>query len=428
MNKQNLRISIADFRAIRNADISLNGISVLSGINGSGKSTVSRLVYDIIRSMKGYNFIVLRNLRASLLKYFSVLENLILTAAYDFDAYEKYSSLFKLSNLDILPLLDSYVSSSCDIILKAFKENQFESEKERQRRMIINTINGEDSLSIEDALDKLKSIVHQNVVIAQENVKKRPFAILADNLDKLYGSTLSKSVSMYEYGESIFSVDRVSVPIPHYVNHVFYIDTPFALEDTYYQHWLELNEALKNNDYQTYSSISSFIGKRIVKGVARYESSENYSGYLFKDTNGNDFELRQAATGIKSFSIIQMLLNNGQITEDTLLILDEPEVHLHPQWIVEFARVIVMIHKIIGTKFLISSHNPDMVSAIRYIAESEGCLKNLEFYVAKRAKDGIGHYSFKSTGLNIEPIFKSFNKSYERLTKYVADNGSKEEQ
>ena len=55
-------------------------------------------------------------------------------------------------------------------------------------------------------------------------------------------------------------------------------------------------------------------------------------------TDGLDITLASTATGIKSFAYLQRLLENGYLNEESLLLIDEPEAHLHPQWIVEFAR------------------------------------------------------------------------------------------
>ncbi|MBR2199750.1 MAG: AAA family ATPase [Bacteroidales bacterium] len=100
-----------------------------------------------------------------------------------------------------------------------------------------------------------------------------------------------------------------------------------------------------------------------------------------------------------------------------MLILDEPESHLHPQWIVEYANLIVLLQKQLGTKFFIATHSTDMVSAIRYIAEKEDCLKNVSFYLADELQNG--KYSYKDLQNDIEPIFESFNKSYAKLDEYA---------
>lgn len=123
------------------------------------------------------------------------------------------------------------------------------------------------------------------------------------------------------------------------------------------------------------------------------------------------------ATGIKSFSILQLLLKNGILTDKTLLIIDEPESNLHPQWIIEYARIIVMLNKELGVKFFLASHNPDMVSAIRYISEKEGVLENANFYLAEK-KEGKFSYDYKFLDKEIDPIFESFNIAIDRINKY----------
>lgn len=40
-----VELSVEDFKAVKKADISLNGITVVSGINGCGKSSLSQLLY-----------------------------------------------------------------------------------------------------------------------------------------------------------------------------------------------------------------------------------------------------------------------------------------------------------------------------------------------------------------------------------------------
>lgn len=123
------------------------------------------------------------------------------------------------------------------------------------------------------------------------------------------------------------------------------------------------------------------------------------------------------ATGIKSFSIVQMLLKLGHISSKTLLVFDEPEAHLHPQWVVEYARMIVLIHKYIGTKFFIATHNPDFVSAIRHIAEKEKMLDAVNFYLAQ-CEEGMYQYTYRHLGNDIEPIFKSFNLALDRIEEH----------
>ena len=144
--------------------------------------------------------------------------------------------------------------------------------------------------------------------------------------------------------------------------------------------------------------------------------------YFTRKSDNLIVKLENTATGIKSFAYLDRLLENGYLIYDTILILDEPEAHLHPQWIVEFARMLVLIHKNTGLYIMLASHDPDMVSTIRYVAEAEGVLERTNFYLAEQ--DGESQtYTYKDLGKDIEPIFASFNKSFELIEKYGVDNG-----
>jgi predicted ATPase len=139
--------------------------------------------------------------------------------------------------------------------------------------------------------------------------------------------------------------------------------------------------------------------------------------FTYRREDGSEFNLLECATGLKSFAMLQLLLKSGFLNKYTLLIIDEPATHLHPQWIIEYARLIVLLNKHVGVKFFIASHNPDMVSAIKYISEKEKIDNNLNFYIAKRNKPSY-LYTYKHLGTDIEPIFESFNIALDRISRY----------
>lgn len=107
---------------------------------------------------------------------------------------------------------------------------------------------------------------------------------------------------------------------------------------------------------------------------------------VYHSNNGKDIRIEDIASGFKPLVYMLRLIENGWLTENTLLEIDEPETNLHPQWVVELAHLLVRINKTFGTKILITSHNPDMVSAIRYISEKEGLLNTTRFYLAEQVK------------------------------------------
>lgn len=109
--------------------------------------------------------------------------------------------------------------------------------------------------------------------------------------------------------------------------------------------------------------------------------------------------------------------------DGALVVADSPDACLSPDWIVEYARLIVWINKALGTRFLIATHNPDMVSAIRYISEAEETLGAVRFYLAKKNEDGrFGYRECIEDAKNIEPIFKFFATALDKIDEYGENN------
>ena len=50
-----LRFFTEDFRAIKSADITIYGITLVAGENGCGKSTLSKLLYYLYKSLANYD-------------------------------------------------------------------------------------------------------------------------------------------------------------------------------------------------------------------------------------------------------------------------------------------------------------------------------------------------------------------------------------
>lgn len=54
------------YHAVKEAEIKLDGITVLSGINGCGKSTLSRWLYYLINGSRDFDIFLLRDYKAKI--------------------------------------------------------------------------------------------------------------------------------------------------------------------------------------------------------------------------------------------------------------------------------------------------------------------------------------------------------------------------
>jgi predicted ATP-dependent endonuclease of OLD family len=187
------------------------------------------------------------------------------------------------------------------------------------------------------------------------------------------------------------------------------------IEDTNVQHWSDLDSLLKNKQENPVKvrKISNVLKNEIIHGESKYDSKSE--SFVYNRNDGFSNDLFSCATGLKSFSILQILYNNGFLDNKTLLIIDEPETHLHPDWIVQYARIIVLLHKELKVNFFIASHNPDMVMALKYISKKELSHEtdSVNFYLAEEKDKFL--FDYKHVETDIESIFKSFNSAIDRI-------------
>lgn len=428
-----IQISIKDYRAVKSAEIDLNGITVISGINGSGKSSISRLLYYAIKYANDYESIVSNALKPELAPIDRLIQSSSVgikrgVATVDIGNYYKIAT----ESEDLYDKIEAYCSSLEALkgyvsLYEKKKDPIFESFSNRLRSIIKESI-------VTKNIDGEKSLIDliDDVIRITKGIKRKAYNLSETRNYRLYRNHLTevlenelKNVRITEYDVPILGKNVASIPVLNYIQQVVYIDTPMIVGMNrnigypYIEYWRDLNEILERPAKKSYSISINNIIKDIIKGGSYYDDEPSYKGNLkYKREDGLTIDLVDSATGIKSFSLLQTLLRNGIISSNTLLIIDEPEAHLHPQWIVEYARIIVMMHQKIGAKFFIASHSTDFVSAIKYIAEKQKVQKSLSFYLAEEDKRKRYSYNYRSIGTDIEPIFESFNKSLDKISEY----------
>ena len=89
------------------------------------------------------------------------------------------------------------------------------------------------------------------------------------------------------------------------------------------------------------------------------------------------------SAGLKSFAILKRLVENGNLEEKGIVILDEPEIHLHPEWQIKFSELIVLLQKEFGMHILLTTHSPYFLNAIEVFSERHKIDDKCKYYVAE---------------------------------------------
>ncbi|WP_118803554.1 AAA family ATPase [Haemophilus haemolyticus] len=446
MKKDDLRVSLKNFRAINSANIILNGISVVAGINGSGKSTISKLLYCIFKTINNFNLVVInkntRKINQFREIYLLVLEGLMYSDHLSYSEvrktrsqiYNYFSIPDNFYEINISDLLNNIQNAINLIQSLKTNTNLFKTNESRIISIIKNEVTSIDYKYKEHFSDvhdfeAILNILFDITISYMKNTfnkmldefESKPRKYLDDIIKSMFKvDFLPKELDIYEFETKLTSYDDRKITPSYLIKNVLYIDTPMAFKsrNSNYEYWDDLNFILDSKDINNnYKDIADEIEKNILGAQINIENLSFYKQFVYQRLD-DDFKLdfESCATGIKSLGIIYLLLKNGSINEKTLLILDEPEAHLHPQWIVEYARILVLLRKKFGCNMFISSHSPDFVQAIKAISEKENMINDINFYLAKE----VGQHKFDYVNLDssIADIFKCFNKSIEKIESY----------
>lgn len=436
-----IAVRIQDFRAIKDADLKLNGLTVLSGLNGSGKSTIAKTLYYAIKTALNYESILDNLVRGKIARRLEIFA----LFADDFLRSMARQKLAPANAVNIGALLRLNEKKEEDVLgivenfLTTFEElaSKIDAESDARQRgtlrgllaranqvLVSQKTNLAENFSQREINEKVMSEIKEQLAQNKEQKNRRSLQNFVELCAREFDVRIPEKFSYREGGIEIFdrSEDRVR-PVQE-IDEAIYIDTPWIVDflngkdvsPVPHTHWSDILEKIRVPDA---APARDFFSDAIAETTQGYTSlKEDDPRLLFDRKDDRHFPLHSVATGIKGLSIIQRLAEKRAFGEKTLLILDEPESHLHPQWIVEYARILVLMQKKLGVKMLIASHSPDMIEAIQEFAKREGIADRTNFYLAEKFEANEFSYEYKPLGISIAKIFKVFNIATKRILDY----------
>lgn len=141
--------------------------------------------------------------------------------------------------------------------------------------------------------------------------------------------------------------------------------------------------------------------------VAPGSIDNTHDGYLYRrGKSGKALSVNSLSTGLKAFAIIKRLLLNQGLKERDVLILDEPEVHLHPEWQLKYAEIIVLLQKTFNLTIVVTTHSSHFLEALDLYSKIHKTSDVCSYYFASCGQDS-DLVSFENVTGQLEKIYSN---------------------
>ena len=354
-----------------------------------------------------------------------------------------------------------YSTNVADAILQ--NKNQYLIEGQEQALMNLLSHNVQDSWTVTRAdapiitlelvrtlSGRIKQVLdipeEQTFIRVLENTLKQEFSSKVMNfhhshdIGKIALQIKNKTLQMYIKNNKITQAKNLL----ELQTQAIYLDDPFVLDE------LELKSQGLFGEQMQYSDSVTHRGhlKNLLKAETTSQNVETAMKQIVADTKLKkiltkinsvcDFDMKKAddaladsfvflegthqlsaeniSTGLKTFIILKRLLYTGYLEENGLLILDEPEVHLHPQWQILFAEIIVLLQKEFGMHILLTTHSPYFLRAIEVYSAKYQIADKCKYYLAD-IKNGDAFFEDVTTQTN--KIYKKLVLPFENLQRTI---------
>lgn len=415
-----MKLSIRNVGKIEQTQIEVQGVTVITGYNSTGKSTVCKALYGMMDSYANMRSKVLAARIDSMISavegwqnQVSVERNIDEDALDDF-AYDLVEVICSLKEVE-------EESISMGLLRELCKKNKADVTEEDLKQLLEKLMD----IIRRDKDEYVRFIVSQNMrsifanQIGHVNGTGKTEISLTENNRFCSVVFEAGDLMAYEYSGKLFKK-----PI--------YMEPESALN--HYERVGKRGDVSKKKD-----PLRAFLFKDEISGdqltLEQYQEREKNiklirkiledvtKGHLVKNRNVNlsyaekglkeDIACQNIASGLKSFLMIQRMVENGSLEPGRLLIIDEPEVNLHPAWQLKLAQVLVLLNTELQIQIVISTHSPYFLKAIDYYMEEQENSANERYYITKETTTDL--YTLVDVTNDKEKIYKTMYEPLEEM-------------
>lgn len=416
---------------IRQADIKMNGLTVIAGLNDSGKSTIGKVLFMTIKALVNTLHRSSNNKERLLLEQISTLYERIGVLRFTSDQLNRLMPITieamgrKLLAMENQESRQDYLNEIISTISK-------EELTPRVRSLIITDLNRIDSTLNEnsrfyDIKTEINDLLDSEFLGSFTTVGEKTSEVtltMEDGKSNLhYKVTENRTETASVTGQDIFPDDVTYVESSLYLHMLQSIlrsrkipeaDPMVMTRGLLPEHVVDMAEKIHAAGRRMTGADKTATEMKLADIINGKFTFDPNSGSLKFQRDEVSFPVMNVASGIKSFGVIQMLLENGIISNNRILEWDEPENHMHPEWQLNLAEVMIQLTKA-GYPILITTHSPYFLQALRYFAAAYDVEKFVDYYLAEPAKDNTDTCIVREVTETLNDVFITLAEPLNRV-------------
>ncbi|KLI13768.1 AAA family ATPase [Brachyspira hyodysenteriae] len=472
-----MELNIKNFSKIKEANITIDGITVIAGENNTGKSTIGKILFSCFNSTKNIEeeiysskFIpILKNLRflfeelstnnESIKKMLPLYSGLLgIGGSALAGTMSKAALLGGLTAAGIasIPLIAVGGAIGAMGLLSSFankKHNNNTNVNDVIGNIIYDLTNENGKKNAYDVLkENLKEYVDiedkKNIYIIKKysdriqeyiNIpnKKIAYKIINDYFKSMFNDQINSRIDKATMSE--INIMDLSFKFKNdkcieskynntYSKNVYFIDNPFVLDKKYDEKYMtkyeyDLIEKLLYNTEEVNTTEQILAEEKLEKIYDKLSEAVNgkiinrdNDFYLEEENFTEPISIHSLSAGLKSFAVIKMLIEKNALKEEDILILDEPEIHLHPKWQLLYAEIIVLLQKIFNVYIIVTTHSPYFLEAIEMYSNKYDIEDKNNYYLS----DIENNYAvFNLVNDSVEKIYSKMAEPIDEMEDFI---------
>ena len=411
-----MKLTMKNIGVIRDAEIELDGITVLAGFNGTGKSTASKALYGVISSYANLSERVLNERKRSIdnIIFASLLGEEISVPLWDTSPFFPLDNDLANKNSPIPEQYEEWIR-----LLPSLAENasaQFKKAFPKFLEQLRAAVNRPDSEYVQYLAERTMQAVFDRQVNTIDSPQTGEIALTAGQ------ETRRMQIAGNKVAECSGEELNASPPI--------YLDTRHVLdrfgEETEYGEVTEtahynfklydfLNKSSSEPTFEEYKSRER-LQDMIVSVIHGKLTRSTFGRFMFQDERFHEpISLRNVASGNKTFAVLQRLIEQGALRPNGVLIIDEPENNQHPAWQLKLAETLVLIQRELGVRLFLNTHSTYFLRAIEVYSKQYGLAERCHYYKTEAVDGAENLFSVRNVDGNTKLIYRDFYLPFEEL-------------